>query len=190
MQQDQLANGNYAQYLAHALTPPILGASGIMGGYGGTQGIGPQFGSPQFGNPQFGNPQFGNQQFGDSGFGQFGQGLPGQGNTGTMPGGVAVQPGIGYQGMQLAMQQQQQIAATLHQLAHQAATQAMLGQQIAAVLNQLAHQCTGQVQTALQNRYGGLGTQAGGGLYGQPFGYGLGNTVPFAQAWGHNRPSW
>ena len=41
MQQDLLANGNYAQYLAHALTPPILGAPGIMGGYGGTQGIGP-----------------------------------------------------------------------------------------------------------------------------------------------------
>ena len=178
MQQDQLANGNYAQYLAHALTPPILGAPGIMGGYGGTQGIG----------PQFGNPQFGNQQFGDSGFGQFGQGQPSQGNT--MLGGVAVQPGIGYQGLQLAMQQQQQIAATLHQLAHQAATQAMLGQQIAAVLNQLAHQCAVQVQTALQNRYGGLGTQAGGGLYGQPFGYGLGNTVPFGQTWGFNRPSW
>jgi hypothetical protein len=66
----------------------------------------------------------------------------------------------------------------------------MLGQQIAAVLNQLAHQCAGQVQTALQNRYGGLGPQGGGGLYGQPFGYGLGNTVPLAQAWGSNRPSW
>jgi len=56
----------------------------------------------------------------------------------------------------------------------------MLGQQIAAVLGQLAHQCAWQAQTTLQNRHGGLGTQAIGGLYGQPFG----------QAWGFNRPQW
>ena len=45
MQQDLLANGNHAPYLAQALTPPILGAAGMMGGYGGTQGFGPQFGN-------------------------------------------------------------------------------------------------------------------------------------------------
>ena len=52
MQQDLLANGNHAPYLAQALTPPILGAAGMMGGYGGTQGFGPQFGNA--GPGQFG----------------------------------------------------------------------------------------------------------------------------------------
>src|SRR6266851_460505 len=175
MQQDLLANGNHAPYLAQALTPPILGAAGMMGGYGGTQGLGPQFGNPGFG------------QFGQ---GQFGQGLPGQGNSGAMPGSVALQPGYGYQwpgygyqglqpglGQPLAAPQQlatqqQQIAAALHQLAHQAATQAMLSQQTAAVLNQLAHQCAWQAQAASQHRHGGFGPQA---VYGQPFGYGQGD---------------
>jgi hypothetical protein len=189
MQQDLLANGNHAPYLAQALTPPILGAAGMMGGYGGTQGFGPQFGNPGFG-------QFGQGQFGQ---GPFGPGQPGQGNNGALPGGVAIQPGYGYQGLQpglgqplaapqqLATQQQQQIAATLHQLAHHAATQAMLGQQIAAVLNQLAHQCAWQAQMTSQNRYGGLGSQP---VYGQPFGYGQGNGMPFGQAGGFNRPLW
>jgi hypothetical protein len=196
MQQDLLANGNHAPYLAQALTPPILGMAGMMSGYGGNQGFGPQFGNPGFG--QFGQGQ-----------GQFGQAPPGQGNTGVLPAGVAVQPGYGYQGpgqgqgygyqsqqpglgqplaapQQLAAQQHQ-IAATLHQLAHQAAAQAMLGQQIAAVLNQLAHQCAWQAQTAAQNRYGGFGSQA---VYGQPFGYGPANGTPFTQAGGFNRLLW
>src|SRR5258708_7593897 len=119
MQTDQLANGNYASYLAQALTPPNFGAAGMP------QGIGPQYGNAGFGQPGFGQP----------GFGQFGQGLPsqGNGNYGLMPGGV--QPGVGYQGLQgnvgqpFAAQQQQQIAVALHQLAHQAMTQAVLGQQ-------------------------------------------------------------
>ena len=196
MQQDLLANGNHAPYLAQALTPPILGAAGMMGGYGGTQGLGPQFGNPGFG-------QFGQGQFGQ---GQFGQGLPGQGNSGAMPGSVALQPGYGYQWpgygyqglqpglgqplaapQQLATQQQQQIAAALHQLAHQAATQAMLSQQTAAVLNQLAHQCAWQAQAASQHRHGGFGPQA---VYGQPFGYGQGDGTPFGQAGGFNRLLW
>jgi len=194
MQQDLLANGNHAPYLAQALTPPILGAAGMMGGYGGTSGFGPQYGNPGFG------------QFGQ---GQFGQGLLGQGNAGAMPGGGAVQPGYGYQGpgygyqglqpglgqplaapQQLAAQQHQ-IAATLHQLAHHAAahaaTQAMLGQQIATVLNQLAHQCAWQAQTTAQQRYGGFGSQA---VYGQPFGYGPASATPFTQAGGFNRLLW
>ena len=189
MQQDLLANGNHAPYLAQALTPPILGAAGMMSGYGGPQGFGPQFGNPGFG------------QFGQ---GQFGQGLPGQGNSSALPGGIAVQPGYGYQGLGYGYQsqqpglgqpfaapqqlaaQQQQIAAALHQLAHQAATQAMLGQQIAAVLNQIAHQCAWQAQTTQQNRYGGFGSQA---VYGQPFGYGPADGTPFAQA-GGNRLLW
>jgi hypothetical protein len=194
MQQDLLANGNHAPYLAQALTPPILGAAGMMGGYGGTQGFGPQFGNPGFG--QFGQGQFGQGPFGQ---GPFGPGQPGQGNSGALPGGVAIQPGYGYQGLQpglgqplaapqqLATQQQHQIAATLHQLAHHAATQAMLGQQIAAVLNQLAHQCAWQAQMTAQNRYGGLGSQP---VYGQPFGYGQANGMPFGQAGGFNRPLW
>jgi hypothetical protein len=198
MQQDLLANGNHAPYLAQALTPPILGAAGMMGGYGGTQGFGPQFGNPGFG--QFGQGQFGQAPFGHGPFGQgaFGQGLAGQGNSAAMPGSVAIQPGYGYQGLQPGLGQplgapqqlagqQQQIAVTLHHLAHHAATQAMLGQQIAAVLNQLAHHCAWQAQTASQNRYGGLGSQA---AYGQPFGYGQADGMSFGQAGGFNRPLW
>jgi hypothetical protein len=168
MQQDLLANGNYAQYLAQALTPPNPGA-GMIGGYGGTQGIG----------------------------GQLGQGVPGQSTNGIIPG-VGVQPGYGYPavGQPFAAQlpfaaHQQQIAGTLHQLAHQAVAQAVLGQQIAAVLNQLAHQCAWQAQTNWQNRSVGFGPQA---VYGQPFGYGQANAMPlgqtFGQAWGFNRPVW
>jgi hypothetical protein len=180
MQQDLLANGNYAQYLAHALTPPVPGMPGTIGGFGGTQGIGPQIGS----NPGFG--QWGQGQFGPSPFGQapFGQ-----------------QPGIGQPQL---VAQQQQIATALHQLAHQAATQAVLGQQIgatlqqlaqyvasqgvngqqiSAVLNQLAQQCAWQAQAAAsQHRFGGFGSQA---VYGQPFGYGQANGVG-----GFNRPLW
>jgi hypothetical protein len=173
MQQDLLANGNYASYLAHALTPPMHGAAGLMSGYGANQGISPQFGNPQPGNPGFG--QFGQGQFGQ---GQFGQDQFGQGN------GIS-QPNFGHQGLQsgfgqpgfgqhIAAQQQQQIAAMLHQLAHQAAAQVVLGQQIAAVLNQLAQQCAWQAQANGQNRHGGVGA------YGQPFG----------QAGGFNRPLW
>src|SRR5260370_34816656 len=81
MQQDLLANGIHAPYLAQALTPPILGAAGMMGGYGGTQGFGPQFGNAGLG------------QFGQGPFGQ-----PGQGNNSAWPGGNAAQPGYGYQG--------------------------------------------------------------------------------------------
>jgi len=216
MQQDLLANGNYAQYLAHALTPPVPGTAGMMAGYGGHQGIGPQIG---------GNPGF--SQFGQ---GQFGQGLPGQATGGMIPGGLAVQPGYGYPGLGYGYQgqqpgvgqpfvaqqhlaaQQQQVAATLHQLAHQAASQAVLGQQvgatlqqlaqyvasqgitgqqIAALLNQLAQQCAWQAQTAAQNRYGGWGPQFGSqAIYGQPFGYGQANGSPFAQVGGFNRLLW
>jgi hypothetical protein len=180
MQQDLLANGNYAQYLAHALTPPNIGA-GMMGGFGGPQGIGPQVGN----NPGFG--QLGGQ-FG----GQFGQGVPGQGNSGINSGGFAVQPGYGYPGLQPGFgqphaAQQQQIATMLHQLAHQSAAQAQLGQQIAAVLSQLAHHCAWQAQVTWQNRYGGFGSQA---VYGQPFGYGPANGTPFGHAGGFNRPLW
>jgi hypothetical protein len=197
MQQDLLANGNYAQFLAHALTPPNIGG-GMMGSYGGPQGIGPHLGhEPGFG--QFGG-QFGSQ---------FGQGLPGQGSSGAIGGGVAAQPGYGYQGFgQPLAAQQQQIAATLHQLAHQSAAQAQLGQQvgatlhqlaqyvasqgitgqqIAAVLGQLAHQCAWQAQATWQNRHAGFGSQA---VYGQPFGYGQGNVMPFGHAGGVNRPLW
>ena len=197
MQQDLLANGNHAPYLAQALTPPILGAAGMMGGYGGTQGFGPQFGNAGLGQQG---------QFGQSPFGQ-----PGQGNNSAWPGGNAAQPGYDYQGQgygyqglqqqglgqplaapqQLAAQHQQQIAGTLHQLAHHAAahaaTQAMLGQQIATVLNQLAHQCAWQAQTTAQQRYGGFGSQA---VYGQPFGYGPASATPFTQAGGFNRLLW
>ena len=198
MQQDLLANGNHAPYLAQALTPPILGAAGMMGGYGGTQGFGPQFGNAGLGQ----QGQFGQGPFGQGPFGQ-----PGQGNNSAWPGGNAAQPGYGYQGQgygyqglqqqglgqplaapqQLAAQHQQQIAGTLHQLAHHAATQAMLGQQIAAVLSQLAHQCAWQAQMAAQNRHGGVGSQP---VYGQPYGYGQADGTPFGQAGGFNRLLW
>jgi hypothetical protein len=174
MQQDLLANGNYAQYLAQALTPPNPGA-GMIGGYGGAQGIG----------------------------GQIGQGVPGQATSGMIPG-VGGQPGYGYPavGQPFAAQlpfaaHQQHIAGTLHQLAHQAVAQAVLGQQIAAVLNQLAHQCAWQAQTPWQNRPVGFGQQFGFGpqaAYGQPFGYGQASGMPFGQTFGQtsgsNRPVW
>jgi hypothetical protein len=195
--QDLMANGNYAPYLTQALTPPIFGAPGTMSGYGGLPGIGPQIGNPTPGNPVLG---------------PFGQGSSGQNgvNFGTV-GGVG-QQGFGQQIGQpqpLAAQQQQQIATTLHQLAHHVATQSAIGQQVggtlqqlaqhcmqqvmtgqqfAQLLNQLAHQCAWHAQAA---RIGGIGTQA---IQSQPFGYGLANPVPYgqpgAQAWGFNRPVW
>ena len=175
MQQDLLANGNHAPYLAQALTPPILGAAGMMG-YGGTQGFGPQFGNPGLG--QFGQGQFGQGQFGQGPFGQ-----PGQGNNSAWPGGNAAQPGYGYQGQGYGYQglQQQGLGQPLaapQQLA------AQHQQQIAAVLSQLAHQCAWQAQMAAQNRHGGVGSQP---VYGQPYGYGQADGTPFGQAGGFNR---
>src|SRR5258708_14093206 len=119
MQQDLLANGNYAPYLAHTLTPPLFGAAGLTGGYNGNQGIGAQLGNPQVGNPGVG--PFGQGQFGQGQFGQ-GNGLLGQPNFGYQ----GLQPDVGQQIAAQQHHQQQQIAATLHQLAHQAAIQAML----------------------------------------------------------------
>jgi hypothetical protein len=189
--QELLANGNYAPFLAQALTPPLFGGTGMMGAYGPHQGIGQQFGNPGLGNQAFGNPAFG----------QFGQGQFGLGNGGLS---LAGQQGFGQQlgqPHQIAAQQQQ-VAATLHQLAHQVATNTAIGQQIGATLQQLAQYCVSQVATGHQfaqllnqlahqcawtaqaARSGGIGMQAG---FGQPFGYGQ---QPYAQAWGANRPPW
>jgi hypothetical protein len=174
--QELLANGSYAPFLAQALTPPFLAPTGVMGGYGPGQGIGQHFGNP--------------------GFGQVGQGQFGLGNGGLN---LAGQQGFSQQlgQPQQIAQQQQQVAATLHQLAHQVATnttigqqigatlqhlaqycssQVMAGQQFAQLLNQLAHQCAWTAQAAR----GGIGAQG----FGQPFGYGQ----PYGQAWGPNRP--
>ena len=195
--QDLMANGNYSPFLTQALTPPFLGAAGTMSGYGGPQGIGPQTGNPGVGNPALG-------PFGQGSFGQNGV------NFGTV-GGVGPQA-IGQQfgqPQQLAAQQQQQIAATLHQLAHHVAAQSAVGQQVGGTLQQLAQYCTHQVMAGQQfaqllsqlahqcawqahaARIGGIGTQA---IQGQPFGYGLANPAlygqPGAQAWGFNRPVW
>src|SRR4051812_37412418 len=107
--QDIMANGNYGPYLAQALTPPMLGSAGISG-YGGMQGVAPQLGNPGFGNPGFGNPAF--SQFGQSSFG------PG-GSASFYPAGSPMgHQGFGQQlGQPQQAAQQQQIAATLHQLA-------------------------------------------------------------------------
>jgi hypothetical protein len=183
MQQDLLANGNYAPFLAYSLTPPALGAAG-MAGYGMPHGIGPQFGVNPVGiNPVAVNPAFG--------------------QVGMTPPGLGIQPGFGSLGLsqpiaaqqQFGTPQQQQLAATVHHLAHQAATlsvlgqqvggtlqqlaqyvtwQGAIGQQVATLLNHLAQQCAWQ---AAQNRYAGLGQPA---IYGQPFG----------QAGGFSRPFW
>ena len=205
--QDLMANGNYAPYLAQALTPPMLGAAGMMSGYGGTPGIAPQFGSPGLGNPGFG--QFGQGQYGQ---GQYGQGQVGQGNNPNpnWAGGLTGHQGFGQQlgqPQQVAAQQQQQIAATLHQLAHYVASRTAIGQQIGAtlhqlaqhcnsqviagqqfaqVLNQLAHQCAWAAQAA---RADGFGTQA---VYGLPFGSGqpYGQMASFNHVGGFNRPVW
>ncbi len=195
--QEFLANGNHAPFLAQALTPPFLAATGMMGGYGANQGIGQQYGNPGLGNPSFG--QFGQGQFGPGlfGQGQFGHGQMGLGNGGLN---LAGQQGFGQQLGQShpIAAQQQQVAATLHQLAHHAATntaigqqigatlqqlaqycasQVVAGQQVAQLLNQLAHQCAWTAQAAR-----GSGIQG----FGQPFGYGQ----PQTQAWGPNRPQW
>jgi hypothetical protein len=188
--QDVMANGNYAPFLAQALTPPFLGAAGTtMGGYGGFQGTGPQFGGLGLGSPGLGNAGLGIG--GQQGFGQqFGQ------------------------PQQMTAQQQQQIAATLHQLAHHVAAHSAIGQQVGAtlqqlaqyciqgvvagqqfaqLLNQLAQQCAWQAHAA---RVGGLGMQSiyGQPFGGQPFGIGVANPTPFGQsglpAWGFNRPAW
>jgi hypothetical protein len=195
--QDIMANGNYAPYLAQALTPPMLGVAG-MSGYGGMQGIAPQLGNPGFGNPAFS---------------QFGQGQFGQGNSASLyPAGNFVgQPGFGQQlgqPQQLAAQQQQ-IAATLHQLAHHVAAHSAIGQQVGATLQQLAQYCSQQVMAGQQfaqllnqlgqqcawqaqaARTGGIGIAP---VHGQPFGYGQSNVTPFGQpnahTWGLNRPFW
>jgi len=192
--QDIMANGNYGPYLAQALTPPMLGSAG-MSGYGGMQGIAPQFGNPGFGNPAF-------SQFGQSSFGQ--------GNsTSFYPAGNLVgQQGFGQQlgQPQQVAAQQQQIAATLHQLAHHVAMHSAVGQQVGAtlqqlaqyctqgviagqqfaqLLNQLAHQCAWQAQAART----GIGIAP---VHGQPFGHGGTNVTPFGQpnVWGLNRPFW
>jgi hypothetical protein len=167
-----------------------------MSGYGGPQGIGPQTGGPAGGNPALG---------------PFGQGSSGQNGVNFGAVGGVGQQGFGQQfgqPQQPGAQHQQQIAATLHQLAHHVAAQAamgqqvggtlqqlaqycihqvMVGQQFAQLLNQLAHQYAWQAQAA---RIGGMGTQA---IQGQPFGYGLNPALygqPGAQAWGFNRPVW
>jgi hypothetical protein len=196
--QDIMANGNYGPYLAQALTPPMLGSAG-MSGYGGMQGIAPQFGTSGFGNPGFGNPAF--SQFGQSSFGQ--------GNSaGFYPPGLMGQQGFGQQPgqPQQVAAQQQQIAATLHQLAHHMAMHSAVGQQVGAtlqqlaqyctqgviagqqfaqLLNQLAHQCAWQAQAART----GIGIAP---VHGQPFGHGGTNVTPFGQpnVWGSNRPFW
>lgn len=207
--QDLMANGNYSPYLAQALTPPILGAAGTMGGYGGLQGIGQQIGTPGLGNPAVG--QFGQNPFGQNPFvqGSFGQGTSGGLNPAA---GFGVQQGFGQQlgQPQQVAAQQQQIAATLHQLAHHVATHSVIGQQVGATLQQLAQYCTQQVMAGQQfaqllnqlaqqcawqaqaARAGGIGMQS---VYGQPFGYGgVPHPAMFAQpnpqAWGTNRPLW
>lgn len=191
--QDVMANGNYAPYLAQALTPPFLGAAGTtMGGYGGMQGIGSQLGGLGLGGPTLGSPGpgFGAQQ----GFGQ--------------------QLGPQQIAAQQQAQQQQQIAATLHQLAHHVAAHSSIGQQVGAtlqqlgqyciqgvmagqqfaqLLSQLAQQCAWQAHAA---RAGGPGIQPvfGQPFGGQPFGVGMAHPMAFsqpsAQAWGLNRPYW
>ncbi len=207
--QELLANGNYAPYLAQALTPPIVGAAGTIGSYGGNPGIGQQFGTPGMSNPSWGNPAFG----------QFGQGLAGQGNSGNLNvlGALGGQNIFGQQGFgqqlgqpqqhQIAAQQQQ-IATVLHQLAHHAAVNLAVGQQVTSTLQQIAQYCASQMMTGYQavqilnqlahqsawlaqaTRQGGLGQQAIYG-FGQPLGYGGVNVAPFGQQqWGmgFNRP--
>src|SRR5262245_15844561 len=106
VQQDLLANGSYAPYLAQTFAPPVFGAPAMMGGYGAVQGINPQIG------PQVGPPQV---------FGQTVNPMAGIGVQPPYGNPLAGQQQIAAQ-QQLAAQQQQ-IAATLHQLAQQVATQ-------------------------------------------------------------------
>jgi hypothetical protein len=183
--QEFLANGNYAPYLAQAFMPPNLG----------NPGIGQQLGSPGMSHPGWGNP----------GFSQFGQGLAGQTNSGWLGQNVFGQQGLGqqfgYQPQHQIAAQQQQVAAVLHQLAQQAATNLSVGQQIASTLQQIAQYCASQIMTGYQavqvlnqlaqqcawlanaTRQGGLGSSAISG-YGQPFGYGGVGTMPFGQPQG------
>ncbi|MGD9878825.1 MAG: hypothetical protein AB7F22_10075 [Reyranella sp.] len=156
----------------------------MTGGFGMPPGIGAQFGVNPIGiNPVGINPAFG--------------------QVGMTPPGLGIQPGfsqgglgqpIGAQQQFGTPQQQQQFAATVQHLAHQAATLSMLGQQVggtlqqlaqyvtwqgaighqvATLLNHLAQQCAWQ---AAQNRYAGLGQPA---IYGQPFGQTVGFSRPF-----------
>ena len=180
--QELLANGNYAPFLAQALSSPMPGA-----GYGMNPAIGQPFGPAGFGPGQFGQ-------------GQLGQGLFGQGQLGQSPFGQAggLTQGFGQQlGQPHNAMQQQQVAATLHQLANYLMHRIQVGQQIAAtlqhiaqhavqqigvgyqfaqVLNQLAHQCAWHAQQA---QGGNLGMPMG---VGQPFGH-----QSFGQPWGFNR---
>jgi hypothetical protein len=126
--------------------------------------------------------------------------------------GFGGQQGFGQQlgqNPQAVAQQQQQIAGTLHQLAHHVAAHSAIGQQVgttlqqlaqyciqgvvagqqfAQLLNQLAQQCAWQAHAA---RIGGVGMPS---IYGHPLGLGLANPMPFgqtnAQGWGFNRPLW
>jgi hypothetical protein len=197
--QNLLANGNYAPYLAQAMTPPFPGL-GMTSVYGAPPGIGQEFGTPPFGVGMPG--QIGGGQFGGQLGGQFGNQFGPAG-----PGGLQGAPFLGgYQGLQGGLgqpqvMQQQQLAATLHQLAHHAVQSGMIGQQISAnlqhlanyigwrshfapqiaqVLNQLAQQCAGQ-QGGLHNPLAASG---------QPFGHGFGASPQFGQAWGQYRPLW
>ncbi len=165
--QELLANGNYAPFLAQALTPPMLGAAGMMG---------PQMGNAGFGQigGQIGQGQFGQMPFGQ---GQYGQGLFGQGTSfGGLPG---LGPQLGQ--VQHIAHHQQQTAATLHQLAQYIAGRIQVGQQLAATLQQIAQYSAHQVASAYQmvNLLNHLAqqcawhAQAGGGMtagYGSPFG--------------------
>ena len=189
--QESMANGNYAPFLAQALTPPILGTTGMTGGYGPHQGIGQQFGNLGLGNPGFG------------------QGQVGPGNGLNLAGQQGFGQQLGQQPHQIAAQQQQ-VAATLHQLAHQVATNTAVGQQIGATLQQLAQYCASQVVSGqqfaqllnqlahqcawtAQAARGGVGMQPGFGqpFGGQPFGgQPLGYGQPYAQPWGASRPLW
>lgn len=189
--QDLMANGNYAPYLAQALTPPILGTAG-MSGYG-MQGIAPQLANPGI-NPAFSS--IGQAPFGNS------AGL-------YPPGGVMGQQGFGQQ-LGLPQQlsgQQQQIASTLHHLAHFVAAHVAVGQQVGAALQQIAQYCIQQVATGQQlaqvlnqlahqsawqaQRPGGLGFQS---VHGMPFGYSPTNVTPYGQPgiqpWSPGRSLW
>ncbi len=182
--QDSMANGTYGPYLAQALTPPMLGSAG-MSGYGGMQGIAPQLGNPGFGNPAF--SQFGQSSFGPSSSASF-----------YPAGNLMGQQGFGQQlgQPQQVAAQQQQIAATLHQLAHHVAMHSAIGQQVGATLQQLAQYCTQGVvagqqfaqllnQLAHQCAWQAQAARTGVGIapvHGQPFGQ--------PNAWGLNRPFW
>ena len=196
--QNLLANGNYAPYLAQAMTPPIPGG-GMMNVYGAPPGIGQEFGAPPFGVGPLGQMVGGHigGQFGH----QFGPAALGALAAGALHGGTpfqGLQTGFGQQ----QLPQQQQVAATLHQLAHHAVQQAMIGHQISANLQHIANyigwraQAAPQVAQMLSHLAQQCALQAQGGMQhpfaaqGQPFGHGLGGPGSFGQAWGQHRPLW